>query len=114
MTGNIQERLLEIKVEIAEKCAIDSDFRDALLIDANGTVEEEYGLDKGALNKLDLEIVVEEPNKLVVVIPPDMSEAELSDDELDQVAGGFAFIVEAIIDVATSEVVQGTRAGRSW
>jgi len=119
----IQERFNEVKVEIAQKCAEDNDFREALLSDTNGTIEEEYGLEKGALKDMEIVIAPEDNNKIVIAIPGDTSEMELSDDELDQVAGGFAFSVAltvgviaagATVAVGTGTIVQNTRAGRSW
>ncbi len=126
----LQARFIEVKQEIAQRTTEDSDFREALLKDANGTIEEEYSLEKGALGQFDMQVVVEEGNKLVITIPGDTSEMELSDDELDQVAGGFAFTVALTVGViagaatvtaaaiggatATGAIVQATRAGRQW
>ena len=126
----LQARFIEVKQEIAQRTTEDSDFREALLKDANGTIEEEYSLEKGALGQFDMQVVVEEGNKLVITIPGDTSEMELSDDELDQVAGGFAFTVALTVGViagaatvtsaviagtvATGTIVQATRAGRQW
>jgi hypothetical protein len=89
---DLQDRLLEVKTEIAEKCAQDSAFRSQLLADPNATVESEYGLEAGTLAALKLTPVVEEPGSIVLPIPPDMSEMELTDDQLDQVAGGSIWI----------------------
>lgn len=126
----LQARFIEVKQEIAQRTTEDSDFREALLKDANGTIEEEYSLEKGALGQFEMQVVVEEGNKLVITIPGDTSEMELSDDELDQVAGGFAFTVALTVGViagaatvtaaaiggatATGVIVQATRAGRQW
>ena len=47
-----------------------------------------------------------------------MSEVELTDEQLDKVAGGFAFIAitTAVIGAvgAAAGVAQKTRAGRQW
>lgn len=126
----LQARFTEVKQEIALRTTEDSDFRESLLSDAGGTIEEEYGLEKGALGQLDMQVVVEEGNKIVITIPGDTSEMELSDDELDQVAGGFAFTVATTVAAfavgatlavgaaaavtATGAIVQSTRAGRQW
>jgi hypothetical protein len=117
----IADRLQEVKQEIAEKCAQDSGFRSSLMADPTATVEAEYGLEKGTLGDVHLNVVVEEPGSIVLPIPPDMSEIELTDEQLDQVAGGAAFIgaVGAIAGAvsataAAGAIVQRTRAGRRW
>jgi hypothetical protein len=117
------DRFTEVKSELAARCYDDSDFRKALINDANGTLEEEYGLEKGALAEFEFEIITEEGKKIVIVVPPDTSEMELSDDELDQVAGGGFFTVGLTIAVigasasvltTAAVVTQNTRAGRRW
>jgi hypothetical protein len=124
--AKMQERFVEVKGEIAAKCAHDSDFRAALIRDPGATIEEEYGLEKGAMSEFTFNVMLEDDKTIVIPIPPDMTEAELSDDELDQVAGGFAFTAGLTIatvglaaavmggSVAAGAVVQGTRAGRQW
>jgi hypothetical protein len=121
-----QERFVEIKGEIAAKCAHDSDFRAALIRDPGATIEEEYGLEKGAMSAITFNVMPEDATTVAIPIPPDTTEVELSDDELDQVAGGFAFTVALTIATmglasatiggvaTTAVVVSGTRAGRSW
>jgi hypothetical protein len=117
------DRFTEVKSELAARCYDDSDFREALINDPNGTLEEEYGLEKGALAEFEFEIITEEGKKIVIVVPPDTSEMELSDDELDQVAGGGFFTVGLTIAVigasasvltTAAVVTQNTRAGRRW
>ena len=44
--------------------------------------------------------VIEEQGEVVIVVGPDLSEASLSDEQLDQVAGGFAFTVITTATVA--------------
>ena len=119
----IAERMQEVKNEIAAKSVQDSDFRAALLSNPGATIEEEYGLEAGALSEIKMNVVVEESGSIVVPIPADMSDAELTDEQLDQVAGGFAFSVAltvgviaagATVAVGTATVVQNTRAGRKW
>ena len=120
--ADLNERFLEIKNELAERCAQDSAFRNDLISSPNATVEKEYGLDAGALKDINMNIVVEEPGSVVVPIPPDMSEVELTDEQLDQVAGGAAFIgaVGAVAGAVGAAVTAGqfvereTRAGRRW
>jgi hypothetical protein len=120
------ERIIEVKNEIAQKCAQDSDFREAFISDPNSVIEAEYGLEPGSFSSVVFKPVVENKGELVFVIPPDFTEMELSDDELDQVAGGFAFSIAmtgavvagvgigASTTVGVGAIVQNTRAGRAW
>ena len=91
-TQDLVSRIGEVKNELAQKCGTDEDFRTALIADTQGTIESEYGLEPGALEGLKISVVVEADNELIVPIGPDMSEMELSDEQLDHVAGGAAFV----------------------
>jgi len=117
-----EERLHEVKSEIAQRTAQDSDFRAALLANPGSTIEEEYGLESGALADVNIQ-VVDEAGGIVIPIPQDMSEMELTDEQLDQVAGGAFFtatLTAAVITASASVlttgavVAQRTRAGRRW
>ncbi|KZX60301.1 hypothetical protein A3709_11970 [Halioglobus sp. HI00S01] len=121
--AEFEKRFLEVKEEVSVKCGVDVEFREAFLKDPRGTLEAEYGLEPGALGDTVFKPIVEERGEITIVLPPDTSEMELSDEELDQVAGGFAFsaavtaaVITASATVATTTVttVQRTRAGRSW
>ncbi len=87
--ADVGKRLQEIKSEIAHGCATDKAFRDAFLADPQGTIEAEYGLQAGALKDLTIEPAIEKANSIIVPIPEELDEAELTDEQLDMVAGGF-------------------------
>jgi hypothetical protein len=89
----LTRRLDEVKKEIAAKAGQDASFRSNLLSDTNSTIEAEYGLPPGALSKLSIKVVEEGPNTIVVPIPPNRSSMELTDEQLEAVAGGLAFSV---------------------
>ena len=115
----IASRLEEVKVKIAQKCTIDSSFCDALLADVHGTIEDQYGLEAGSLAELDIQVVVEAESTLVVSIGADISEMELSDEQLDQVAGGAfctATLTEAVLGTAALSPAPfpAQTAGRRW
>lgn len=67
----------------------DSEFRQALLRDPRGTIEKEYGL---ALPQgLDIQVHEQTDQTLHLILPPKplrASGGELSDEEVDMVAGG--------------------------
>ena len=94
MVANLVEneaRFREVKNEIAEQCAQDSKFRQKLLDNPHSTIEEKYELPADSLKEIDFKVVVEEPGSVVIPIPPNLSEMELTDEQLDQVAAGAAF-----------------------
>ena len=129
MDAAFEARFQEVKQEIAQKSATDSDFREALLANPASAIEEEYGLESGALAEVNIQ-VVEEAGGIVIPIPQDLSEMELTDEQLDQVAGGAFFTIAAAITAATAAakftaaagalaigagtIVQNSRAGRGW
>ncbi len=71
--------------EIILKAAQDEAFREALLRDPKATLEAHLGLQLPGEFKVN--VVENTPSELTLVIPPKLRDA-LSDDELDQVAGG--------------------------
>lgn len=116
----ISDRMGEIKNELAAKSASNPDFRRRLLSDANGTIESEYGLPAGSLKALAIEVVEEKPNTILVPIPANQSNAALTDEQLEAVAGGVAFgtalavatVIGGAIGVgAAIGTQQGVRAG---
>ena len=118
-TQDLVSRIGEVKNELAQKCGTDEDFRTALIADTQGTIESEYGLEPGALEGLKISVVVEAHNELIVPIGPDMSEMELSDEQLDQVAGGAfctATLTEAVLGTAALSPAPfpAQTAGRRW
>ena len=122
-TQDLVSRIWEVKNELAQKCGTDEDFRTALIADTQGTIESEYGLEPGALEGLKISVVVEADNELIVPIGPDMSEMELSDEQLDAVAGGAAFVggvacaVIGVVALGAPAAAYGTsraRNGGNW
>ena len=71
--------------ELMQKAATDVEFRGKLLTDPRSTIESLLGvpLPEG----LKLRIVENTPSEVTLVIPPSVS-SELSDDQLEAVAGG--------------------------
>jgi hypothetical protein len=119
--AQVADRVKKVKDEVAAQAVQDSDFRAALLKDPKAALADEYGLEPSFFAKFNVRIVAEEPNELVITIPAASADGELTDDQLEAVAGGAAFIaavgaVAAAVSAAAAAgaVVQSTRAGRRW
>ena len=84
------EKLQQAKQEIAAKSFSDSQFRAQLIADPRGTIEKEYGLSEGTLSGVTFNVVEEQSGEIVLPIPD--AEIELSEDQLELVAGGALFI----------------------
>jgi hypothetical protein len=81
-----QERI-EFERQLIERAWKDNEFREALRTNAKQVLAEEFGthLPEG----LELEVLEETPNKAYFVLPVDpMAAVELSEEELEVVAGG--------------------------
>ena len=80
------------KLEIARRAVQDPAFRAALLADPKGTVERQLG--RPLPDSLAVEVVQESNEKMYLVLPLAIAEAEeaatLSDTTLEQIAGGLS------------------------
>ncbi|MEQ8233457.1 MAG: NHLP leader peptide family RiPP precursor [Gammaproteobacteria bacterium] len=126
--NEIAERIYRLKQEVALQSVQDDEFRASLLQDPKAALAEEYGLDISFFDNIDVRVTVEEPGEVVLLIPAKSVQEELTDEQLEAVAGGAAFIagvaagaavVSAVaavgaVGVGVGTIVQGTRAGRQW
>jgi hypothetical protein len=120
MQKKIAERISKVKDEVALQAVQDEDFRAALLKDPTAALCTEYGLEPSFFSELKLRVVEEKANELVLVVPPPADD-ELTDEQLETVAGGAAFIKavesvgKAIKGIAEAgKVAQKTSTGRTW
>jgi hypothetical protein len=88
--STIKEKLLDA---VLHRAASDHDFRTALLANAGGTLHTAYGvtLPQGFAVRF-----IEKPADvdLLVVLPDAAGDDELSEDDLEQVAGGTAGVTK--------------------
>ena len=105
------ERFQQAKSEMAAKSFTDSQFRAQLIADPRGTVEKEYELPEGTLSGLNINVVEEHSGEIVLPIPA--ADMELTEEQLELVAGGFVFlgVVGPILSFGVALAGEGVRAG---
>ncbi len=82
-------RRAEVESTLVQRSMEDEDFRQRLLDDPKATVEQELGI--GLPEDVEVRVVEESPQSIYLVLPSDSplgQGEELSDQELEQVAGG--------------------------
>lgn len=85
MTDWTKEELEKVLLEIKKKAITDADFRRQALLDASSVVKDISGKELPDGMKLKF---IENDGAHMTIVLPDMATGEISEDELDQVAGG--------------------------
>jgi hypothetical protein len=89
----------DLETALIEKCWKDPDFKKRVMSDPRGMLERHTG--KTLPSQIKIFIHEEDENTLHFSIPPAPSNLlELSDDDLERVAGGTEFIVSVIAGTA--------------
>ena len=98
---------------VADALENDAEFRAAMREDPNAAMAER-GLDE---MHVDVRVVADTEDTFHVVLPP-APNADLADDELDSVAGGFHWTGHdsgrAAYDAHWTSILDRIRAGRQW
>lgn len=87
MSSWSKEELEKTLLEVKKKAIRDADFRKLALLDAASAVKEVAGKDLPSGVKLKF---AENDGAHMTIVLPDMVEGEMSEDDLDKVAGGTA------------------------
>ena len=93
---------------IIAKAWQDEAYKKGLIADPKGVLQKEFGLELPPA--LSIEVLEESPTKLYLVIPPKPTD-ELSDEQLDAVAGGACIPAVAIIGGLIAAVGVGAGVG---
>jgi hypothetical protein len=102
----------DLETALIEKCWKDPEFKKAVLSDPKGMLERHTGQKLPELIKI--LIHEEDANTLHFSIPPAPSNlTELSDDELERVAGGTDVIVTLATITATAAIFSATVTGQA-
>ena len=76
---------LELQAAVVKKSLEDAAFREMFLKDPKATIKKEFGVELA--DNIIVNAVEENPSSITLFVPPIKS--ELSDDDLDDVAGGW-------------------------
>jgi hypothetical protein len=110
------QRALEFQMQLVARAWQDEAFKQCLLRDPKGAVEEELGVDLP--DALSLRFVAEDEINQYVILPPELAGMELTDEQLEQVAGGevltVAFTVYAGSLVASAISAAVTIIATHW
>ncbi|WP_446343576.1 NHLP leader peptide family RiPP precursor [Coleofasciculus sp. F4-SAH-05] len=94
MIENDFDNFKDLEAQLIERAWQDEAFRQALLSNPKAVIEAEFG--KKLPEDLQVTVLEETPNLIYIVLPtnPDeLTDQDLSDEELDLVAGGSMFTV---------------------
>jgi len=72
--------------QVRAKAWVDKGFRNALTADPKKAIEELFNITLP--EKLNFSVLEEKPDSITIVLPAQLNDGELSDDQLDSVAGG--------------------------
>lgn len=81
-----QEQINEIYAKVQKKAMVDADFRKELLQDSSAAIAKVAG--QSLPEGFKIKVIENDPAYNATFVLPDMPAEELSDDELNQVAGG--------------------------
>ncbi|WP_456426420.1 NHLP leader peptide family RiPP precursor [Rhodocaloribacter sp.] len=89
MNESYLDQRQKLNRQVTQKAMEDANFRQRLLEDPKGTLETEYGI--SIPNEADIKVFQETPQSHYFVLPPRPIQDgdELTEDELEAVAGGW-------------------------
>jgi len=104
-TDEKSRKVMEIQMQLTAKAWQDESFKQRLLHDAKATMVQELGVTLPEV--LDIQFFVEDDHHQYVVLPPGVAGKELSDEELETVAGGEVIAVTVVTAVSLGSAVVG-------
>jgi hypothetical protein len=116
-----QERVIDGQITLLDKAWHDAAYKQALLQDPKEVIRREFG--EGLPAEVAVQAVAEDAYTRYLVLPPALDDLELSDEQLEQVAGGEVVVVATVFlgaivvtafggsAMVTSAVMTGVNAG---
>ena len=97
----------DVEKELVLKAWEDDEFKQRLISDPKGVLAEAYGADLPDL--IDVKVLEEDMQTLYIVLPmKPVSEDELTDDQLEAVAGGACIPAAGAVAVVSAAAIGGT------
>jgi len=96
LAGNVH-RTVEFHMQLIARAWQDEAFKQRLLHDPKGTVREALGIELP--DDLSLDFVADDDTNQYVVLPPEPRDTELTDEQLEQIAGGEVILVSVSVSV---------------
>jgi len=90
-----QKEIDDVFVKVRGKAATDADFRKKLLADPNGAIAAFTGKDVPAGFRI--KVIENDPAYMATFVVPDLVSDEISEDDLDKVAGGVGAAIVTMI-----------------
>jgi hypothetical protein len=114
---NPQRSRQEIEAHLVAKAWKNESFKQELLNNPKSVIAQEFGVE--IPKQLNIEVMEEDANTLFITLPmrPDLSGLELSDQELEAVAGGLTPGIAAgvgIIAGLAGAGISGVNASKEW
>jgi len=103
--GGLKEKQQQKYPRVIAKAWHDASFRDALLQDPAAVLQQELGITLPA--DVSIRVEAEDAHTQYLALPPLLSDLELSDEQLEQVAGGEGLVAMVVSIVAVTVVASG-------
>ena len=112
-----QQRVVDGQLTLLAKAWHDAAYKQALLQDPKGVIAREFGT--GVPAEVAVQVVAEDAHTQYLVLPPALEDLELSDEQLEQVAGGemvvaTTFMVTVSLLFAAGPIGASIAYGSSW
>ena len=98
-----QQTVVRGQARLIAKAWHDPHFKQALLQDPRAVIEQEFGTPLPA--EVTMRVVAEDAHNQYLVLPPTLEEMELTDEQLEQVAGGEVLGTIGVLLTAVATVV---------
>jgi hypothetical protein len=95
-----------VENELAVKAFQDPAFMEALRASPREVIAKEYGLNIPPNVKV--ELIEESPTKLYLRLPPNPNDLELTDEQLEAVAGGECAVTTAMVSTTVAATIATT------